>query len=400
VTGGTTSAQAQGPGGGGMIPVCDLAAQFRTLEPDLREAMERVLARSWFILGEEGRCFEEEFARALGVPFAAGVGSGTDAIHLALRAAGIGPGDAVLTAVNSAVPTAAAICAAGALPCFADVDPLTGLLDPDSAAEHLTPRVKAIIPVHLYGRCAPMDPILDLAAKASIPVVEDAAQAHGATWHGRPAGGMSLIGCFSFYPSKNLGAYGDAGACVTADPECDRSLRRLRNYGEADRYHSISLGFNSRLDEIQAAVLRVKLTRLREWNARRREIAREYRNRLRGLPLLLPPSPEEAPVFADAPDSEVQHLFVIQVARRDRFREEMARLGVGTQVHYPLPIHLHPAYAHLGLGPGSFPKAERRARHIVSLPMYPELTPGQIEHVVWAAEQALRGEVHPEELPC
>ncbi len=376
-----------GPSDPAPIPVCDLQAQFASIETEVRAALDRVLARSWFILGEELSAFEAEFAGFLGAPHAVGVASGTDAIHLALRALGIAAGDRVLTAPNSAVPTAAAIQAAGATPCFADIDPATGLLDPASVEQHLSSEVKAIVPVHLYGRCAPMDALAALAERRGLPVVEDAAQAHGATWRGRLAGTMGAVGCFSFYPSKNLGAYGDAGACVTADPALAARLRRLRNYGEQDRYHSVEFGINSRLDELQAAVLRVKLRRLAEWNARRRELAAVYRERLAALPLALPPPAVHG--------EDVVHLFVIRVARRDRLRRILRERGVLTQVHYPLPIHLHPAYAHLGFGPGSFPHAERWGEQVVSLPLYPELAPRRQERVIDALAEALRGEKPP-----
>jgi dTDP-4-amino-4,6-dideoxygalactose transaminase len=370
------------------VPVCDLKAQHLVMEAEVRAALDRVLSRAWFILGEELTAFEEEFASFLGAPHVVGVASGTDAIHLALRALDIGAGDHVLTAPNSAVPTAAAIVAAGAVPCFADVDPATGLLDPASVERHLDVTVKALVPVHLYGRCAPMDAILDLARRRGIPVVEDAAQAHGATWRGRAAGTMGTIGCFSFYPSKNLGACGDAGACTTGDPRLAARLRRLRNYGERDRYHSVEFGINSRLDELQAAVLRVKLPHLAGWNLRRRELAAAYRHHLAGLPLALAPF--------ENPQEEVVHLFVARVARRDRLRAELQSRGVMTQVHYPLPIHLHPAYAHLGFGPGAFPVAEERAEQIVSLPLYPEMTARQFNRVTTALAEALQGEDPPD----
>jgi dTDP-4-amino-4,6-dideoxygalactose transaminase len=373
------------------IPVCELKSQFLSIEPEIRAAIDRVLSRSWFILGQEGRSFEEELAAFLRVGHVVGLASGTDAIHLALRAVGIVHGDHVLTAPNSAVPTASGIAAAGAIPAFADVDPLTGLLDPASVERHLTPAVKAIVPVHLYGRCVPMGPILDLAARRGIPVVEDAAQAHGATWEGRAAGTIGTIGCFSFYPSKNLGAYGDGGACATADPGLARTLRALRNYGETSRYKSEILGFNSRLDELQAAVLRAKLPHLPRWNARRREICAAYRRGMGGLPLILPP--------ADPEGTEAPHLFVVQVARRERARAELEKRGVGTQIHYPVPIHLHPAFADLGFGPDSFPVAESRARRILTLPLYPELSSAQVDAVIGAVTESLRGEPAPEQNP-
>mgnify|MGYP001214909549 CR=1 FL=1 len=368
------------------IPVCDLSAQFREHEGALRAALDRVLARSWFVLGEEGRLFEEEFASFVGVAHAAGVASGTDAIHLALRALGLKAGDRVLTVPNSAVPTAAAIVQAGCIPAFADVDPRTGLLDLEDLERRLTSDIRALIPVHLYGRCVPLGPVLELARRRGIPVIEDAAQAHGARWEGRSAGSVGDVGCFSFYPTKNLGAYGDGGACTTNDPALNRRLRELRNYGETARYQSDSIGFNSRLDEMQAAVLRAKLPRLGGWIERRREIARAYREELRDCPLALPPDPGAA----DSP-----HLFVVQVARRDRFRAELERRGVGTAVHYPRPIHLQKAYAWLGLGPGSFPHAEARAGRIATLPLYPELRSDQLEAIITAIREVLRGEPHP-----
>jgi dTDP-4-amino-4,6-dideoxygalactose transaminase len=232
-----------------------------------------------------------------------------------------------------------------------------------------------------------MEPLLDLARRRGIPVIEDAAQAHGATRHGRAAGTLGAIGCFSFYPSKNLGAYGDGGACVTSDPGLAERLRRLRNYGERTRYESVELGFNSRLDEIQAAVLRAKLPHLADWNRRRRELAAKYRRRLAGLPLAFTPP--------DAEGEECVHLFVIRVARRDRLRRELERRGVATQVHYPQPIHLQPAYRHLGYGPGSYPASERRAGQIVTLPLYPEMEAETLDRVVEAIREALRGEDPP-----
>lgn len=382
------------------VPVCDLKVQFRSLETELRGAMDRVLRSAWFILGREVSAFEEEFARWTGAAHCVGVGSGTDAIHLALRAVGLKPGDGVLTAVNSATPTACAILEAGARPVFADVDPESGLMDPKSAEREITRAgregkapIRAILPVHLYGRCAPMDAILELAGLHGLAVVEDAAQAHGAQWSGQHAGTLGSIGCFSFYPSKNLGAMGDGGACVTNDPDLALRLRRLRNYGEKDRYESVEIGFNSRLDELQAAVLRVKLEHLSEWNARRERLAAEYRRRLSGLPLRLPP---ETPPG----DRSVHHLFVVQAARRDRLRRELMERGVGTQIHYPVPIHLQPAYAGFAGGPGSFPAAEARAGRILTLPMFPELTDSQMERIENALRISLAGEAFPEEISC
>jgi len=383
------------PGGTGMeptVPVCELGTQRRTLEPELRAAFDRVLDRSWFVLGEEGRLFEEEFARFLGLDQVVGVGSGTEALHLALRALGVGPGDLVLTAGNSANATPSAILAAGAVPVFADVDPRTGLLDVAEAERRWRPGIRALLPVHLYGRCLGMEPILELARRRGVPVVEDAAQAHGASHRGRMAGTWGDIGCFSFYPSKNLGAYGDAGACATRDPALAQKLRGLRSYGESNRYQAEFPGINSRLDELQAAVLRVKLPHLARWNQRRREICAFYRERLRGLPLLLPPE--------EAEEVEAPHLFVVQAARRDRLRRELLHRGIGTQIHYPIPSHLQPAFAPFGQGPGSLPVCEGRAGRILSLPLYPELTAEQLARVAGALHDSLRGEPPPEEAAC
>lgn len=383
-----------GPGDPLPIPVCDLSAQFHAHEAELRDAVDRVLRRGWFVLGEELEAFEREFASFLGVEHAIGVANGTDALHLALRAAGVEAGDRVLTQPNSAVPTAAAIVQAGAIPLFADVDAATGMLDPPAAEEVLAAAardgrgpVRAILPVHLFGRVAGMEAIEALAAAHGLPVIEDAAQAHGASRRGRIAGGIGRIGCFSFYPSKNLGAYGDAGACVTRDAALAERLRRLRNYGERSRYESVELGFNSRLDELQAAILRAKLPHLAGWNARRRELAGRYRQRLAGLPLLLPPE--------DPDGVEAVHLFVIRVARREEIRERLARRGIGTQVHYPRPIHLQAGYAWLGCGPGSFPAAELRATQMISLPLYPEMTEAMLDRVVSALAETLDGEPAP-----
>ncbi len=390
--------QSRNPSGGatdpGMaqIPVCDLKAQTAALMDELEVAARRVMAGGWFVLGGEVTAFEGEFAGLVGSGHAIGVASGTDALQLALRALDIGHGDRVLTAPNSAVPTAVAVCQAGAVPVFADVDPLTGLLTPQTIAAALESGIRAVIPVHLYGRCADTASILELCAPRGIQVIEDAAQAHGASRGGRMAGTTGRIGCFSFYPSKNLGALGDGGACVTDDPDIAGRLRRLRCYGERDRYESVEIGINSRLDELQAAFLRVKLVRLEAWNRRRREIASVYRKRLQHLPLILP---------ARDPDGiEAVHLFVVQAARRDRLRGELQKRGIGTQVHYPIPIHLQEAFRHMSNGPGSFPAAEARARRILSLPLYPEMTDSQIERVIEALGQALDGEPHPEEIEC
>ncbi|MEZ4650553.1 MAG: DegT/DnrJ/EryC1/StrS family aminotransferase [Candidatus Eisenbacteria bacterium] len=378
-----------------LLLVSDLRAQVAALRPELDAAISRVLDRGWFVLGEECSEFEIEFAEYLGARYAIGVANGTDAIHLALRALGVGPGDSVLTAPNSAVPTACGIVQCGATPCFADVDIEYGLLDPTSVERELDgpegESIRAIVAVHLYGRTPAMGPLLDLAKSRGIPVIEDAAQAHGASWKGQNAGTIGDLTCWSFYPSKNLGALGDGGAVSGMRPELEARLRHLRNYGQEDRYHHVELGFNSRLDELQAALLRVKLAHLDAWNTKRRAIAAEYREAFADLPLLT------AREDADAPS--VEHLFVVRVANRDRFRAELESRGIGSQVHYPIPIHLQPAYRYLDIPAGRFPNAELRAGQIVSLPLYPEMRRRDVERVIDAVRESLRGEPHPEEVP-
>ncbi|MBK8229939.1 MAG: DegT/DnrJ/EryC1/StrS family aminotransferase [Candidatus Eisenbacteria bacterium] len=374
------------------ILVSDLRPQIAALRPEFDAAVKRVLDRGWFILGEEGRAFETEFAAFLGARHVVGVANGTDAIHLALRAVGIRPGDPVLLPPSTANPTACAVTALGAVPCFADVEPDTGLFQAAALEEAMARlRPRAVIPVHLYGRPERMTSLLALAAKHGVAVIEDVAQAHGAPLDcGGVAGTRGAIGCFSFYPSKNLGAFGDGGALSTEDPELAEALRRLRNYGQADRYHHVSFGLNSRLDELQAAFLRVKLPHLATANDARRAIVARYREALRDLPLALPSDDPSAA-------SSVHHLFVVRVTRRDSFREALRQRGIGTEIHYPVPIHRQEAYAGLGLGPGSFPVAERRAAQIVSLPLYPELQATQIDRVIDAVRAALSGHPHPDE---
>lgn len=364
-----------------MIPVFDVRAHDRAIADAIGAAVERVLASGRFILGAEGEQFEARFAAWLGGGHVVGVASGTDALMLALLASGIGAGDEVLTVPNTAVPTANAISAVGATPRFVEVDAATGLLDPRQIAGAVTPRTRAVIPVHLHGRMAPMEEITAIARRQRLVVIEDAAQAHGARRAGRAAGTVGDFGCFSFYPSKNLGAYGDGGAVWTADErEADR-LRALRNYGQSDRYRHDSIGINSRLDELQAAILNVKLDHLDRWNAGRRAWAARYRDRLAGSGLQLP---------APAADEEhVYHLFAVRVAQREAVRARLQAAGVATQVHYPIPIHLQRAYADLGGQVGAFPAAEAWCRETLSLPCSPALEEGDFEHVVTALGRAL-----------
>lgn len=365
------------------MPFVDFKAHVAALRAELDRAAARVLDSGHFILGPEGEAFERELAAALGARDAVAVGNGTDAIHLALRAQGVGPGDEVVTTSISAAFSALAILHAGARPVFVDVDPLTLNIDPAAAARALTPRTKALLPVHLYGHPADMDPLLALARERGLALVEDACQAHGARYRGRPVGtlaGEQGIGALSFYPTKNLGALGDGGAILVNDSEVAARLRRLRNGGQRDRYHHESFGVNSRLDELQAALLRVGLAHLAAWNERRRALAALYTRELRGSgvePFLEQP-------YADS----VAHLYVVRHPRRDALAEALKRRGIGTLIHFPVPLHLQPAFAFLGGKAGQLPVVERASREILSLPLYPELTDDAARRVAGAVRDA------------
>jgi len=372
------------------VSVLDLKAQYQGIQQAIDSAVRSVLASGQFVLGPNVKALEEELAAFLGVTRAITLASGTDALHLAIRALGIGAGDLVLTSPFTFVATATAISYTGARPVFADIHPETFALHPDRAAEYLAGRgvgpkpqgrVKAMLPVHLYGLPADMDPLLRIAQEHRLRVVEDAAQAIGAQYHGRRAGGLGDVGCFSFYPTKNLGAFGDGGLATTQDADLGERILRLRVYGGRDRYIHEELGFNSRLDEIQAAILRVKLRFLAEWNARRRAIAARYREGLAGLPIGLP---------TESPDCfHVYHQFTIRVPDRDTLQRRLAELGVRTTVYYPVPLHLQPMYRDLGYRVGDFPEAERAAREVLSLPIYPELTDAQVDEVAEACQRSL-----------
>jgi dTDP-4-amino-4,6-dideoxygalactose transaminase len=368
------------------LPFVDLRAQRIALDGALERACVGALHSGDYILGAEVAAFEEEFARYCGVRHAVGVASGTSALELALRALEVGPGDEVITAANTFVATTLAIAQTGARPVLADVDPLTYTIDPRSVATAITSRTRAIVPVHLYGQCAEMGPILDVARDHGLAVVEDACQAHGALYQGRRAGSFGDAAAFSFYPSKNLGAAGDAGMIVTDDDALAEMVRLLRNYGQREKYHSDLRGQNSRLDTLHAALLRVKLPRLDGWNEARRVHAARYQQVLWGLPVALP---------AVRPGSEhVWHLFVVRVPRRDAVRALLAEQGVETGIHYPVPVHLQPAHSDLAYRPGDFPISERNARDILSLPMYPEMpawAPERVAEALRAAFHALSG---------
>jgi dTDP-4-amino-4,6-dideoxygalactose transaminase len=355
------------------VPFVDLSAQQESIAAEIRDALSRVMRSAWFILGPEVEAFEREFAPVAGTTQAVGVASGTDALTLSLWALGVGPGDEVITTPLTAAFTALAISRTGARPVFADVEPRDLTLAAGSASEKITPRTKALIPVHLYGNVCDMPAFMEVADRAGIAVVEDACQAHGAKLGDRPAGSWGATGCFSFYPTKNLGALGDGGLIATNDGALAGRLRRLRNGGQENRYVHQEAGFNSRLDELQAAVLRAKLTHLAAWNERRRALASLYRELLEKAPLTwVEPRQTSEPAC---------HLMVARVPERDRLQEALRDSGVQTLVHYPIPVHLQPAYRDLGQPKGSCPEAERAAGEILSLPLYPELRDSQVERV-------------------
>jgi dTDP-4-amino-4,6-dideoxygalactose transaminase len=355
------------------VPFVDLAAQYRTIAAEINQATSKVIEATDFILGREVNLFEEEFAAFCEAGYAVGVDSGTSALELALRAYDIGPGDEVITAANTFIATALAISHAGAKPVLVDVDPLTHTIDVAGIARAITRHTKAILPVHLYGHPAHMGPIRQLAAKSGIVVIEDACQAHGARYEGKRAGSLGDAAAFSFYPGKNLGAYGDGGMVVTHDREVAERLQMLRNYGQKEKYHHLFRGYNRRLDTLQAAILRVKLKYLERWNAARRWNAKLYRDFLEGTGVVTP---------AETPGVEsVWHLYVVVSEHRDMLRERLVSRGISASIHYPVPIHLQPAYKDLGHKQGDFPVTEGLAQRILSLPMYPELTSEQIEFV-------------------
>ncbi len=391
------------------IPFVDLRAQHEQVRPAIEAAIRDIIDRSSFIGGSYVAAFEREFAEYIGVKEAIGVANGTDALWLALIALGVGPGDAVITVPNTFIATVEAITRAGAWPLFVDIDPATATLDPalletfletrcrlqdDGRLIHLPSgrRVAAILPVHLYGLPFDVKPILDLANACHVPLVEDAAQAQGARYRldgaWRRAGSFGRAAGFSFYPGKNLGAMGDAGAVTTNDPELAEKIRWLRDHGSCEKYvHVTPHGWNSRLDAIQAAVLSIKLKKLDEWNAQRRRVAAWYSQALGGLPLELPCAPPWA--------EHIYHLYVVRTPERDRLYKELLARGVGVGLHYPIPLHLQRAYAHLNLPPGAFPRSEESARTLLSLPMHPALTETQVQRVAQACAEILEPQPQP-----
>jgi dTDP-4-amino-4,6-dideoxygalactose transaminase len=359
------------------VPFVDLQAQYKSVKDEIDVAIARVLDNASFILGREVEAFEAAFAEYVGARFCVGVNSGTAAIQLAVTACGLGIGDEVLVPANTFFATAEAVSTAGATPVFVDADPVSYNIDVSKIEAAITERTRAIMPVHLYGQAADLDSIFSLAERHHLIVIEDAAQAHGSKYKGRRVGALGRAGCFSFYPGKNLGAYGEGGAVVTNDEEVARRVRLLRDHGSAQKYQHEIIGYNFRLEGIQGAVLNVKLRHLDRWNELRREHAARYQELLRGSDLRLP---------VEMPYAEhVYHLYVVQSDGRDALQQTLNESGVQTGIHYPIPIHLQTAYASLNYRRGDFPEAERQAARVLSLPMFPELTDEQIMHVAEVA---------------
>jgi dTDP-4-amino-4,6-dideoxygalactose transaminase len=358
-----------------VVRFVDLQAQIRSLQPAIGDAIQEVIQRGDFILGQAVTAFEDEWARYCGVKHAVGVDSGLSAIELALRAARLGEGDEVITQANTFIATVGAVMAVGARPVLVDCDE-EGQVDVEAVERAITKRTKVLLPVHLYGKIGDIDGVLDLAAQAGLSVIEDACQAHGAVHRGHRAGSFGWAAAFSFYPAKNLGAFGDGGMLVTNDDDVAAAVRMLRNYGAKVKYEHVAAPLNHRLDTIQAAVLRVKLPHLDHWNARRQYLADAYREHLSGGPVGLPAASHEG--------RHVYHLFVIQAAERDALRAELTAQGIETGVHYPIPLHVQPVLRSLGYQLGTFPNAERLAAHSLSLPMYPELPLPHLERVAEA----------------
>lgn len=364
------------------IPLVDLKWQHARIADEVKEGMAEVMANTAFILGPQVGEFECAFAEYQEAPYCVGVGSGTDALEMILRALGVGPGDEVIAPANTFIATVLAVTRTGATPVLVDSDPAYHLIDVEQVEAAITPRTKAVMPVHLYGQIAPMAPLRELAERHGLLLIEDAAQAHGARQDGKTAGSFGAAAGFSFYPGKNLGAYGDAGAVVAHDPDVYDAVRRIRNWGSDRKYHHPSKGFNSRLDTVQAVVLHAKLAHMPEWNRMRQEAATRYGDLLAGA--------EGVELPAALPGNEhVWHLYVVRVAERDRVLAELNDQGVGAGIHYPIPIHLQGAYAELGQGPGSFPVAERASEEILSLPMFQGITAQQQERVAEVLRDAV-----------
>jgi dTDP-4-amino-4,6-dideoxygalactose transaminase len=366
-----------------MIPLVDLKAQYQSIKPEIDAAIGRVLEAGAFALGPAVADFEARFARYCRTECAAGVNSGTSALHLALLSLGIGPGDEVIAPAMTFVATIAAIDYTGARPVLVDVEPETGTIDPETIEAAITPRTKAVLPVHLFGQCADMDPILEIAERRKLHVIEDAAQAHGAEYKGRRAGSMGILGCFSFYPGKNLGAFGEGGAVVTGDRELDKKIRILRDWGTDRKYHHDVKGFNYRMEGIQGAVLGVKMAHIEEWTEKRRAAAGVYRRQFKNVDDIRLP-------MEHADRRHVYHIFAVFVKNRDEVAKHMQAHGIGVGIHYPIPAHLQKCFADLGYKRGDFPAAETIGNEELSLPLYPEISRDQLDAVAGALMRTVR----------
>ncbi|HEX5473143.1 MAG TPA: DegT/DnrJ/EryC1/StrS family aminotransferase [Vicinamibacterales bacterium] len=362
-----------------VVPFVDLKAQYRSIKPEVDAAIAHVLDTTQFILGEEVGRFEHEFAEYVGAKHAVALNSGTSALHLALLAAGVGAGDEVITSPFTFVATVAAIRYTGAIPVFVDVDPESYAMDPALLEGAITPRTKAIVPIHLYGQAADLDPILAVAGAHGVPVIEDACQAHGTEYKGRRVGALGDLGAFSFYPGKNLGAYGEGGMAVTNDDGHAATMRMLRDWGQKSKYHHELRGYNYRMDGIQGAILRVKLRYLPAWTDARRERAARYTGLLAGSSVV--------PPAEMAYGRHVYHVYAVRTREREALQQTLHGRGVQTGIHYPIPVHLQTAHADLGYQRGDFPVSERLADEVLSLPMYPEMPLTAVEEVVAAIQQ-------------
>ena len=361
-----------------MVPFIDLKAQYRGIKAEIDQAVTRVLESSQFVLGPEVAAFEQEFAAYCAAKHAIAVNTGTSALHLGMLAAGIGAGDEVITVPFTFVATVAAIRYTGATPVFVDIDPRTFTMDPGQLEAAITPRTKAVLPVHLYGHPADMDPILEVARRHKLLVIEDACQAHGAEYKGRRAGSLGDLGCFSFYPGKNLGAYGEGGLVTTHDSEFDRKIRLLRDWGAEHKYEHVLAGYNCRMDGLQGAILRVKLRHLERWTEARRAHAARYDHLLEGG-IATPKAAEWA--------RHVYHIYAVRTPDRTRWQKSCSDRGIHTGIHYPIPVHLQKAYADPRYRAGAFPHSEAAAREVLSLPMFPEMTEEQIQEVCTAVRE-------------
>lgn len=362
-----------------MIPFLDLKAQYLQIKPEVDAAVARAIESTQFVLGPEVAAFEKRFAGYCNVGHCSAVNSGTSALHLALLAAGVGPGDEVITVSMTFVATTAAVLYSGARPVFVDVDPVTWTMDPDRIEAAITSRTKAILPVHLHGLMADMDPIMEIARRRGLVVIEDAAQAHGAKYKGRCAGSIGDFGCFSFYPGKNLGAFGEGGAVVTSQPDFAKRISLLRDWGQEAKYNHVVAGYNYRMDGIQGAVLNVKMNYIESWTERRRSVAADYDRLLAKLPFARPRPPNHS--------RHVYHVYAIGLPRRDQALRALQEAGIGAGIHYPIPVHLQKAYANLGYRAGDLPVTEKLADQFLSLPIYPELQLEQVAEVVTRLEQ-------------